>query len=897
MANRVCVLPSGHLMLEGEGELSPAEKSLCTAFSQGQGSGLFALAIYKSEQSLAPCCSYWREFGRMYLSALCHSAVPESGDPGEQPLPPEAELGMMVLRLPSMKGAEYVGKDTLAAAWQALDSWVRSEVSDHPGGLGGFLSERAPLWHRLGRVSFHLAENKRDPQKPFAFMATYSRKLSGDGKRVQYLPLKQALKEYAWPENKAALLKLLSPVQRAAGASELVDRLVKTGQVYQALAWEPRQAYEFLKQVEQIESGGVLVHLPDWWKKRKKARVSVQIGGREKGQLSAQSLMDFDVSVSLGGETLGEEDFKELMASGEEGLVLFRGQWVEVDQGKLQEALAHWEQIAGDYPDGVSFIEGMRMLAGASGMPGGDLGDEGGDAEWSFINAGEWLAGILGKLRNPDELAQACKRDGLKATLRPYQELGATWLDFTTTLGLGACLADDMGLGKTIQVIAHLLECRRRPGKHISLLILPTSLLANWTSELDKFAPNLRYKVAHLSSCSPEELEGLAKDPVAGLEGVDLLLTSYGLSRRQEWLQKVGWDLVILDEAQAIKNTGSQQARAIKKLKAKARVALTGTPVENRLSDLWSLFDFLNPGLLGSSTDFKGFVKRLESRVPTSYAPLRQLVQPYILRRLKTDRSIISDLPDKTEITAHCSLSKRQAFLYQNLVGELEEALLDSTDPDPMKRRGLVLAYLMRFKQLCNHPDHLLGSGGYPPEDSGKFGRLREICEEIAAKQEKVLVFTQFKEISGPLADFLASLFGVPGLALHGGTSVKSRKEMVSAFQREDGPPFFVLSLKAGGVGLNLTAASHVIHFDRWWNPAVENQATDRAFRIGQKRNVLVHKFVTQGTVEEKIDAMIESKKQLAGEVLEGGGEQTLTEMTDEELIRMVSLDINRATV
>ena len=350
--------------------------------------------------------------------------------------------------------------------------------------------------------------------------------------------------------------------------------------------------------------------------------------------------------------------------------------------------------------------------------------------------------------------------------------------------------------------------------------------------------------------------------------------------------------MVVLDEAHAIKNPATRQTRTVKRLKAQARVALTGTPVENRLSDLWSLFDFLCPGLLGSAVKFKHFVKQLDQRPKERYTPLRNLVRPYILRRLKTDKSIVSDLPDKSEIKAFCGLTKRQAALYQKSVDEMAQAMSGLAG---MKRRGLVLAYLMRFKQICNHPSQLLEDGEFRPADSGKFSRLAEICEELAARQEKALIFTQFRAMTEPINTFLSAIFGRQGRVLHGGTAVRRRQQLVDEFQREDGPPFLVLSLKAGGTGLNLTAATHVIHFDRWWNPAVENQATDRAFRIGQHRNVLVHKFVCRGTVEERIDQLLEEKKSLANNLLEGGTEKLLTEMSDEQLIELVSLDVNRA--
>jgi non-specific serine/threonine protein kinase len=386
--------------------------------------------------------------------------------------------------------------------------------------------------------------------------------------------------------------------------------------------------------------------------------------------------------------------------------------------------------------------------------------------------------------------------------------------------------------------------------------------------------------------------EALKADGDAVLAGVDLAITSYGFLPRAPWLLRTSWRLAVLDEAQAIKNPSAKQTQSVKQVRADTRIALTGTPIENRLGDLWSIFDFINPGLLGSSKQFSTFVKRLAERPQNPYGPLRDLVRPYILRRLKTDRSIIADLPDKTEVKAFCLLSRKQAALYQQAVDEFTERL---ESVEGIQRRGLVLALLMRLKQICNHPSQWLGDNSWAGEDSGKFARLREITEEIASRQEKALIFTQFKETTAPLASFLGSVFGRPGLVLHGETEVKKRKDLVRRFQEDDDVPFFVLSVKAGGAGLNLTAASHVVHFDRWWNPAVENQATDRAFRIGQTKNVLVHKFVCRGTVEDKIDRMIEDKQQLAGDFLSGGADMVLTEMKNEELLALVGLDLGAA--
>jgi non-specific serine/threonine protein kinase len=512
-------------------------------------------------------------------------------------------------------------------------------------------------------------------------------------------------------------------------------------------------------------------------------------------------------------------------------------------------------------------------------------------ADWAQVVAGPWLAETLKGLRSPEGLAQVDPGDALRGTLRPYQQVGVRWLYLLAKLGLGACLADDMGLGKTLQVLSLLSVLKRQAGAkpQPSLLVAPASLLANWAAEMERFTPGLKALVAHPSALPAAELKALTKER---LEDVDLVITSYGSLLRVPWMTEVSWRLAVLDEAQAIKNPEAKQTRAVKKLKAGARLALTGTPVENRLGDLWSIFDFVNPGLLGSSKEFTRFAKQLANQPHGSFLPLRELVRPYILRRLKTDKTVIADLPDKTEIKAFCPLSRRQAALYEQAVKDLAAQLADASG---IQRKGLVLSFLMRFKQICNHPSQWLGDGAWGEDESGKWARLRDIAEVVAAKQEKMLVFTQFREVTGPLAAFLGSVFERPGLVLHGQTAVKNRQQLVRRFQEDESVGFFVLSLKAGGAGLNLTAASHVVHFDRWWNPAVENQATDRAFRIGQTKNVLVHKFVCRGTVEEKIDEMIESKRQLSRDILEGGADVLLTELKDDELLKLVALDINKA--
>jgi superfamily II DNA or RNA helicase len=898
MAHELTITPSGHLALveypaESEGSAA-LPRPLVAAFAASAAHGLLRLATHELQTALPPPFDYVRSFARTYLTRLCQT---QAADATKElpPTPPlsAAELATWILQAPPLTGLEYLSQEALSAWWTELDTLVRAEIRQHRGGAQAYLTEKNPLWRFVGRVTLHLAENKRDAEHPFAFLATYAQRLSAQG-RVQHEVLGRALEQYAGAKNRPALLALLVPLQRAAERSALVKELLDSGDIYHPLAWSPREAHRFLKDIPLFEESGLIVRVPDWWKPQHPPRpiVNVRVDTRRGTTVGVDALLDFSVGVALDGAPLTEAEMQELLAASG-GLVRLKGQWVEVDREKLAEALEHWQTVQHSVRDGgLSFFEGMRLLAGATleRDAAAALPEE--TRAWTGLSAGPALEAALRQLRAPAG-REVPSPPGLHAELRPYQRSGLNWLHFLTQLGLGACLADDMGLGKTVQVIALLLALKQKTGgvprqTAPSLLVVPASLIASWQAELARFAPSLTVAIAHSSEATAAAKHGLAAKDVAGY---DLVITTYGMLARQPWLRAYTWNLAILDEAQAIKNTGTRQARAAKELHAAARIALTGTPVENRLSDLWSLFDFLNPGLLGNAKAFARFVKKMEADTGSSYQPLRTLVGPYILRRLKTDKRVIADLPDKTEVKAYCGLSRQQAALYAQAVRELEDKL---DNVEGMQRRGLVLAQLMRLKQICNHPAQLLGHGAYDAAHSGKFQRLAELGEEMAQRQEKVLVFTQFREIAEPLAKFLEEVFGRPGLVLHGGTAVGKRRALVDSFQRESGPPFFILSLKAGGTGLNLTAASQVIHFDRWWNPAVEDQATDRAFRIGQKRNVLVHKFVCRGTLEERIDALIAEKADLSRSVIEGG-ERLLTEMNNAELLKFVALDVHKA--
>jgi superfamily II DNA or RNA helicase len=859
-----------------------------TAFQQGRSYGILHLGISEVGTPLAPSVGFLRDFGQNFVAKACNSLAPTNQRLTIPDMTSE-EMAEWVLAVPPMQGAEYVSPILLTKMWRELEESLTKLTQDVPGGVQAYLKQHNAIWNVVGRVCLHLAENKRDVDYPFAFLATYAHKVSRQAK-VQHKPLGQALREYAGARKRQQLLSLLEPLSRAAEHSELLHELVDSGDIYHPLSWTAEQAYQLLNQLQIYEQAGLVVSVPDWWnaKNRPRPKVRVSLGSQAPSKFGLDSMMDFTMGVCLDGEELSQQELQQLL-SASEGLVLLKGKWVEVDQNKLAPVLGQWQAVLEQArTGGISFGEAMRMLAGAWNPSADSEIDEQDVYEWSEIQAGPWLAEQLNALRSPEIQQEIQANAGLKAQLRGYQKHGVQWLAILRTLGLGGCLADDMGLGKTIQVLGLLSLLRRQKGKGTDLLVVPASLLGNWSSEIERFAPDLKVMVAHPSAMKSADLKVVSKKSV---QKYHVILTTYGTVLRSSWIQEFPWRHVILDEAQAIKNPTSKQTRAVKRLSSQWRLALTGTPVENRLSDLWSIFDFINPGLLGTHHAFDAMCNSMASHA-RGYAPLRSLVQTYILRRLKTDKNIIQDLPDKVEVRAQCLLSKRQAALYQKSVLTLERSLEELSG---IERRGLILAYLMRFKQICNHPSHWLGDGNFEPNESGKFLKLRELCEPIAERQEKVLVFTQFKEMAIPLSNYLASLFGNTGLVLHGGTPIKRRAMLVRSFQEDDDVPYMVLSLKAGGTGLNLTAASHVIHFDRWWNPAVENQATDRAFRIGQKNNVLVHKFVCRGTIEERIDELIAEKQHLSQDVLGGECEFSLTEMSNEQLLSLVALDIHSA--
>jgi len=642
------------------------------------------------------------------------------------------------------------------------------------------------------------------------------------------------------------------------------------------------EAFDFLQESAWVlEDAGFKVIVPAWWtpQGRRRAKLRLKAGGGSPktaaagpGYFSLEGLVKYRYELAIGDQTVTAEEWRQLVDA-KTPLVQFRGQWVELDRDKMQQMLEFWQT----HGQGEAEITLGELLHKAA------AGEE--DIDVSQDRA---LAAVLANLQEPTRFEPIPDPDAIHGTLRDYQKRGVAWIQFLESLGLNGCLADDMGLGKTLQVITRVATA---PHKGQTLLIAPISVVGNWQKEIQKFAPQLTTSIHHGPG---RQQDGKAFR--AACQQHDIVITSYNLARRDaKLLQGVDWQRVVVDEAQHIKNPKTAQTKAILKLKAHHRLALTGTPVENRLMDLWSIFHFLNPGYLNTQAQFR---KQFELPIqknndPVQSARLKKLVQPFILRRLKTDKNIIKDLPDKVENKQYCNLTKEQASLYEAVVKEVAAELEDA---EGIQRKGLILSTLMRLKQICNHPRQFLQDDSvFTAERSHKLERLSEMLAEVIAEGESLLIFTQFTEIGAELEKFLSRTLDTNTYYLHGGTSRTRREQMINAFQDPaTEPSAFILSLKAGGVGINLTKANHVFHFDRWWNPAVENQATDRAFRIGQTRNVFVHKFITLGTLEERIDQMLEDKKQMADAIV-GADESWLTELDNASFSRLIAL--NRGAV
>jgi SNF2 family DNA or RNA helicase len=785
---------------------------------------------------------------------------------------PQQFLQALTAREPGLKAAN----EELASFSSKMDSWTaelqpkavevpfrtcfRLETlaeDDEPWRLGFFLQAKddrsllvpaEEVWRMKSRALTFLKKRLKDPQEQL---------LADLGRAARVLPQMEKSLERARP----------------------------TG-----MELETEEAYSFLRQsAPLLEQNGFGVLLPPWWV-HPGSRLGIKLRLKEAPKKESRigpalfglnALVNYDWQLSLGDYALTEAEFAEL-ARLKVPLIQIRGEWMELRPQEIEAAIQFFQKNRNRE---MTLAEALRL---ARNLPSQRLPDVESPLPILGLQAEGQIEEMLSALSDPGgRMEPVCPPQRFQGTLRPYQLRGVSWLLYLHSLGLGACLADDMGLGKTVELIAFLLHRRENEnneptdGPGPALLICPLSVVGNWQKELERFAPHLRVLVHH----GLNRLSG--HDFLQSVAGKDVVITTYALAQKdEEDLSAVPWSHVILDEAQNIKNQAARQTQSIKRLKAEQKIALTGTPVENRLSELWSIMDFLNPGYLGSAESFrKDFALPIEKYKNKSRSEaLRSTIQPFILRRLKTDPAVIKDLPDKIEMKVNCNLTPEQASLYAAVV---EEMLGRIESTEGIERKGQILAALTKLKQICNHPALFLQDGSPLDGRLGKLSRLEEMLYEAAAEGDRALIFTQFAGMGVMLRHDLQEKLGVEALFLHGKTSKKQRDDMIQRFQA-GGSPIFILSLKAGGFGLNLTAANHVLHFDRWWNPAVENQATDRAFRIGQKKNVFVHKFVCLGTLEEQIDQMIEQKKALAESVI-GTGEAWLTELSNDALRQMLT--------
>ena len=689
-----------------------------------------------------------------------------------------------------------------------------------------------------------------------------------DASRLQSLPLGKR-------ERAVAREYLMTHIGRASRMSPVIRELLADHESLEGLEFETEQAWRFLHEdVPALRRADIRLRLPTWWTGRgakKKLRARARAMSDEEivsSGMGLDAIVRFEWRVALGDRELDEAQLRRLAAL-KAPLLKIGGEWVEVDAEDIERALEMLSR-------GEIEARARELVEASLGAGRGALESE---LELDGIEAsgdlGELLAGLT-----EATFAELEEPEGFEGTLRPYQRRGYSWMHFLTRWGFGACLADDMGLGKTIQTLALLQRLWRERGPAPSLLVCPTSVVNNWRREAQKFTPELPVAIYHGS-----DRDELVED----FDALALVITSYGiLHRDREILEARRWRGAILDEAQQIKNAQTYRARAARALEADFALALTGTPVENRVGDLWSIMEFINPGLL---EERKRFRSRFELPIQLegdeeAARRLRQRVGPFILRRLKTDPDVISDLPDKIEEKVYCELTTEQASLYQ---AELDHLDAELANAGPQRRRGVILGALTRLKQICNHPHQRLKDGTTLEGRSGKLMALEERVEAILDADDACLIFSQYREMGKLIVEHLEGVFGREVLFLHGGTTRNARDEMVERFDEPTGPPLFVLSLHAGGTGLNLVRANHVIHYDRWWNPAVESQATDRSFRIGQTRNVQVHTFVCQGTLEERIDEMLERKQQIADQVV-GAGEAWLTELDDQALREALAL-------
>lgn len=738
----------------------------------------------------------------------------------------------------------------------------KNEIVNYPRAITDYYQEKGLSFAVSGQIFFHLAESKLESY-PFAFMASYTELENG---HVQHYALAHALEKYK--HDQAYILQLISSLSTLEKESNLIRKLMSTGELFQPIYFTDEEAYQFLQELELYERVGIRAKVPRWWT-RVHQPAKVQLKVETGAAFSKDKLLAFRPEIEYNGITISPDELEEFLHMSE-GLHAFKGTWIEVDHKRITELLAKANDLHDQTRGGLSLLDSLQLAT----------------KNQDFLD----ISCVLSYFKEALNKLTTCENytvpASVHANLRAYQLQGYLWLRAMDELNLGVILADDMGLGKTLQIIAYLdaLRTQKESNTHAQkeagrsqqkvLIVMPSSLLANWEEELKKFAPYAPFVTYHGKTRTI---------------GPFITLTSYGMLKREAALLQQQWDVVILDEAQAIKNTSSQQAKAVKVLHSRMKIALTGTPIENDLMDLFSIFDFILPGYLGTAYSFQKYARMLETKTH-GYQQLQQATAPFIMRRVKTDKAIIHDLPKKMEHKEYIDLTPKQAALYRKTLAAFKKAIEDTTNQTD--RRGMIFTTLTHLKQITNHPSQYSGNDVYKPSESGKFIRLAQLVEEIYNARERVLIFTQYKEIIPHLSAFLCDTLGrsVQPLVLHGGVNPQERQNVVNAFNGDSYHPFMILSLRAGGVGLNLTGANHVIHFDRWWNPQIEKQASDRAYRIGQTKDVMVHYFICRQTLDMSIDALLEKKKELSTSAIAENKAPSLTTLSNKELFEFFGL-------
>lgn len=752
-----------------------------------------------------------------------------------------------------LKGFENLTFNWVREIFSKLKNIFDAEINKFNGSVKKYYEDKLQDLNTPERIYFNLVE-ANDESYPFAFMVTYS---EVEDSSVIHSPLKNALVKYK--ENPKMIVNLIAPILKVQKESNIIDKLIKSGELFYPVGVTEDEAFQILKDLELYMSFGIKCRIPNWWKNKSRSFSVSSKFKNANGKFNKEAILSLVPEIRLEDDIYTKEELEEFLNLAE-GLHFIKNKWVEVDHKKIKEVLQKYENIKDKAKENLNVVDLLKLPE---------------SLELNIIEQKRFFREFTKSLKTKTENKTYKVPKGFKGTLRSYQDEGFKWISTMLDLNLGVCLADDMGLGKTIQILAYLESIYKKGYK--CLLIVPASLLGNWMNEIKKFNSKITYSIYYGKDKNIDDF---------------LTITTYGTLKSSEELQNTDWDLTILDEAQNIKNISTAQSKCIHSLKSKNKIAMTGTPIENGLGDLYSLMTFLNPGLLGSQSQFKKVVNEINNcdNKIESYEKIRMKVKPFILRRLKTDRDIIKDLPSKIEIFEYLSITQKQKVLYKKILKDFETKLLVE---EGIGRKGLVLKVISDLKQVLNHPSQYTQDSLFTEQDSSKFTRLGEIAKAIYEKREKLIVFTQYKEMCEPIANYLESIFYRSGLIIHGQTTAKNRTQIVNLFNSKDEyVPFIVLSLKAGGVGLNLTSANNVIHFDRWWNPAVENQATDRAYRIGQTKNVTVYKFVTKGSLEEKIDELIKEKTELSDSIISENKAPALTELSNEKLLKIMSLEI-----